>query len=454
MAIDRRSVLGLSAGGAAGTLLPTPSRATPMPLGSLGLDVTHFGVNPGSPDDQTDALQRAIDASAEARVPLWLPAGTYIAGDLLLPSGAQLFGIRGATRLLLGHGASIVASSRADQVTLQGLVFDGRRQFLPKGHGLITLRNTRGVRILDCYIQESGGDGIELLGVEGDVAHTTIIGAAQAAIRSVDARGLIVTQNTILNSGNGGILIWRSEPGDDGTQVLANRIENVAARAGGIGENGNGVNIFRAANVIVADNRIKNCTFSAVRGNSASNLQIRGNATSGMGEVALFSEFAFEGAVIANNVVDGAAIGVSITNLYQHGGRLAVCHGNIVRNIVRSGSRQEDRDARGIGIHAEADTAVTGNVVESAEAIGIRVGFGVGLRDVCVTGNVVRVCPIGIAVSVAPGAGSAMVANNLIVDAAKGAILGMEWYKTVTGDLARGETSRFAQLSVSGNRVR
>ena len=72
----------------------------------------------------------------------------------------------------------------------------------------------------------------------------------------------------------------------------------------------------------------------------------------------------------------------------------------------------------------------------------------------CVTGNVVRVCPIGIAVSVAPGAGSAMVANNLIVDAAKGAILGMEWYKTVTGDLARGETSRFAQLSVSGNRVR
>ena len=76
MAIDRRSVLGLSAGSAAGALLPTPSRATPQPLGSLGLDVTHFGVNAGSPDDQSDALQRAIDASADARVPLWQPAGT------------------------------------------------------------------------------------------------------------------------------------------------------------------------------------------------------------------------------------------------------------------------------------------------------------------------------------------------------------------------------------------
>jgi uncharacterized secreted repeat protein (TIGR03808 family) len=454
MALDRRSMLGLSAGGIASAAIPTPGRATPMPLGSLGLDVTHFGVNAGSPDDQSAPLQRAIDASAEARVPLWLPAGTYIAADLTLPSGAQIYGIRGATRLMLGHGASIVASARADQVTLQGLVFDGRREFLPKDRGLISLRHTRGVRILDCIVQESGGDGILLEGIEGEVAHSTVIGAAHAAIRSIDARGLVIAQNTILNAGNGGILVWRSQAGDDGTQVLANRIENVEARAGGTGENGNGINVFRAANVIVADNRLKNCAFSAVRGNSASNLHVRGNAVTNVGEVAIFSEFAFEGAVIANNGIDGAAIGVSITNLHQYGGRLAVCHGNIVRNIVRTGTKQEDREARGIGIHAEADTAVTGNVVENAEAIGIRVGFGVGLRDVSVTGNVVRVCPIGIAISVAPGAGSAMVANNLIADAARGAVLGMEWYKPVTGDLARGAESRHAQITVNGNRVR
>lgn len=453
MALDRRSVLGLSAGGITGAVMPTAGRATPMPLGSLGLDVTHFGVNAGSPDDQSAALQRAIDASAEARVPLWLPAGTYIAADLTLPSGAQIYGIRGATRLMLGHGASIVASAQADQVTLQGLVFDGRRAFLPKDRGLISLRHTRGVRILDCHVQESGGDGIHLEGIEGEIAHTTVIGPAHAAIRSIDARGLVIAQNTILNAGNGGILVWRWNAGDDGTQVLANRIENVEARAGGTGENGNGINIFRAANVIVADNRIKNCAFSAVRGNSASNLHARGNAISNVGEVAVFVEFSYEGAVVANNLIDGSAIGVSITNLYEYGGRLAVCHGNIVRNAVRTGTRPEDRQARGIGIHAEADTTVTGNVVENAEAIGIRAGFGVGLRDVSVTGNVVRVCPIGIAVSVAPGAGSAMVANNLIADAGQ-AVVGMEWYRTVTGDLARGAESRHAQITINGNRVR
>jgi uncharacterized secreted repeat protein (TIGR03808 family) len=280
-----------------------------------------------------------------------------------------------------------------------------------------------------------------------------VIGAALGAIFSLDARGLVIAHNTILNAANNGIQVWRSRPGDDGTQVLANRIENVAARAGGTGQNGNGISAFRAANVMVADNRIANCAFSAVRGNSSSNLQIRGNAVSGLGEVALYTEFSFQGAVIANNVVDGAAIGVSICNI-DVGGRLAVCQGNVIRNLVRTGTRQEDRDARGVGIHVEADSAVSGNVIENAEAIGIRTGWGWGLRDVSVTGNVVRLSPIGVAVSVAPGAGSALVANNLIVDAAQGAVIGMEWHKPVTGDLTRESEARFAQLTVSGNRVR
>jgi uncharacterized secreted repeat protein (TIGR03808 family) len=453
MAIDRRSMLGISATGAGGALLPTPARSTPMPLGSLGLDVTHFGVNPAGFDDQSHALQRAIDASAAARVPLWLPAGTYVVSDLVLPSGSQLFGIRGATRLVLGFGASIFASSRADQITLQGLVLDGGGRPLPEKRGLISLRETRGVRVLDCVIQQSGGMGIQLEGVEGEIAHCNIIGPARGAIFTIDARGLVIGHNTILNAGDNGIQVWRSRAGDDGTQVLANRIENVSATSGGTGQYGNGISVFRAGNVIVADNRIKNCAFSAIRGNSASNLQIRGNSTSASGEVALYSEFAFEGAVVANNVVDGAAIGVSIANI-DHGGRLAVCQGNVIRNLVRNGERQEDRDHRGIGIHVEADTAVTGNVVENAEAMGIRAGWGIGLRDVSITGNVVRVCPVGVAISVAPGAGSALIANNLIVDAARAAILGMEWHKPVTGDLALQTEPQYAQLAISGNRVR
>jgi hypothetical protein len=57
-------------------------------------------------------------------------------------------------------------------------------------------------------------------------------------------------------------------------------------------------------------------------------------------------------------------------------------------------------------------------------------------------------------VSVAPGAGAAVIADNMISGAQLGAIVGMEWKKPVTGDLSKDGAERYAQLSVVGNRVR
>ena len=51
---------------------------------ALGRDATQYGVRPGSPDDQTRALQRAIDEAARAQVPLALPPGVYRTGMLRL----------------------------------------------------------------------------------------------------------------------------------------------------------------------------------------------------------------------------------------------------------------------------------------------------------------------------------------------------------------------------------
>jgi uncharacterized secreted repeat protein (TIGR03808 family) len=351
MAIDRRSALGLSAGGAAGALLPSPARATPQPLGSLGLDITHFGVSPGAAEDQTAALQRAIDASAEARVPLWLPAGNYVAADLMLPSGAQLYGVRGATRIVLGHGASIMASLRADRVTLQNVIFDGRRAFLPKGRGLITLKETRGCRVLDCLVQESGGDGIALIGVEGEIAHTTVIGAEGSAMRAIDARGLLVAHNTIAHCAQDGIVVERSTSGYDGTQILANRIEKIAV-AGAAGEHGNGIVVRGCANVIVADNQIRECAGSAVHAANAAELQVRGNSISRCGGVAINASMNIDGVVIASNTINSAAGGISLAAGDQRA-RLAAVQGNLMRNL------------RGSGVAGAAtDATIAGNVIE------------------------------------------------------------------------------------------
>jgi uncharacterized secreted repeat protein (TIGR03808 family) len=455
MDIDRRRLVALTA--VASAMAGTEAVAAPAPqLSALGILATQLGVQAATSDDQTLALQRAIDQAAGARVPLVLPPGVFRAGELKLRSGTRLVGIRGATRLMLTQGTSLISATQADHVAISGLTLDGGAKPLPQGRGLIHIAVGRNLRIDDCEVNAAAGHGIALVEVEGAVTNTTVSSAVDTAIHSLDARGLTIAGNTIRGGGNNGIQIWRQEAGDDGSLVIDNRIEDTAARAGGSGQNGNAINIFRADNVTVRGNRIRGAAFSAVRGNAASNLQVIANTCSGLGEVAIYAEFAFEGAVIANNTVDGAALGVSVTN-FDAGGRLAVVQGNLIRNLIanalpRRPAGTDGNYGAGTGISVEADSAVTGNIIEDAPAAGIRVGWGQYLRDVAVTGNVVRRTGIGIAVSIVPGAGSALIADNLIAAAKRGAVVGMEWMKPVTGDLVA--ENRFAQLSISGNRVR
>jgi uncharacterized secreted repeat protein (TIGR03808 family) len=441
-----------STGAAAGLALPVAAQAAPAPTTPLGSDARELGVRPGA-GDQSAALQRAIDQAARQRTPLLLAPGSYRAGNLRLPNGAQIIGTRGATTLAFSGGASLFTAEGSDDITLSGLMLDGGKAPLPERRGLIHLKSGRSLRIADCTVANAGGHGIVLVAMAGEVTGTTIIDSAQAALSSLDARGLVIARNAVSGAGNNGILVWRSARGHDGTLVTDNRIERIEARAGGSGQNGNAVNVYRASGVTVRGNQIQACAFTAVRGNSASDLKITDNTIIDTGEVAIYSEFAFEGAVIANNSIDGAAIGIAVTN-FNEGGRLAVVQGNIVRNLTRPRPVGTDpNDGFGIGIAVEADTAVTGNVVENATTAAYFVGFGKYLRDVSMTGNVARRAPIGVAVSVAPGAGAALIANNVISGANVGAIVGMNGARAVTGDLAKDGGQRFSHLSIVGNSV-
>jgi uncharacterized secreted repeat protein (TIGR03808 family) len=453
MSIDRRRLFAVMAGAGA---IGAASEARSMPQRDAtraDIDAASLGVRPNAADDQSAALQRAIEQAAAARAVLRLPPGFYRAGALQLPSYAAIAGVAGAARLVMSGGPSILSATGADHIGISGLVLDGAGIPLPERRGLLHIAQGRAVRVADCEIVNSGRNGIALESVEGDVSGNTISGG-DAAIFSIDARGLRIAANTIHGAGNGGILVWRSTPGDDGTLVVDNRIDGIMNKAGGSGQWGNAINVFRADNVIVRGNRIRNAAFSAVRGNAASNLQIAGNTCTGIGEVALYAEFGFEGAVIANNIVDGAALGVSVTNFNQ-GGRLAVVQGNLIRNLLaRRPPGTDPNDSAGIGIGIEADTVVTGNVIENAPYAGIAAGWGAYLRDVAITSNVIRRAEFGITVSVAPGAGAAVITDNMISDVRSGAIVGMEWKKVVTGDLAKDGAARYAQLSIGGNRVR
>jgi uncharacterized secreted repeat protein (TIGR03808 family) len=455
MDVNRRHLIGASAAGVAGALAMPSNAAQAAPLASgLGRDATQYGVRPGSPEDQTRVLQRAIDEAARAQTPLALPPGVYRTGLLHFQNGTQLVGVRGATKLVFTGGASMFLGEGNGHIGLIGITLDGGGIPLPTRRGLVHCLGGGDVRIIDCEITGSGGAGIWFEQVSGEVSGNIITSTASTAIVSFDAQGLMVSRNTIIGTNDNGIEILRNAIGDDGTLVLDNRIEDIKAGPGGSGQYGNAINAFRAGNVIVRGNRIRNCDYSAVRGNSASNIQISGNSVSDVREVALYSEFAFEGAVIANNTVDGAAFGVSVCN-FNEGGRIAVVQGNVIRNLLpkRPIGTAPDDDA-GVGIYVEADSSVTGNVIENAPSFGVMAGWGKYLRDVVISGNVIRKAFVGVGVSVTPGAGTVLVNANVISETPRGAVVGLDHARPVTADLSAEGAQHLAQIVVGTNAVR
>lgn len=457
--MDRRTfLLGTAAlaGSAAGGIASARADVARIQLADLrgSLPATDFGIRPGAIDDQSQALQSAIDKAKAGGQPLFLPPGRYEVSNLSIPSRLKIIGIPGETRLVYTGGGHLLQARDAHGIGLDGLVLDGANRALA-GHasGLAHFLGVSDLTVTNTEIVGSAVNALALEGVSGRIAGSRFSGARKAGVWSVTAKGLSIIDNVVTDCGDGGILVHRWEGGEDRTIVSRNRIERIGARSGGAGQNGNGINIFRADNVTVADNQIGDCAFAAVRSNAGSNVQITGNQCLRSGETAIRSEFGTEGAVISNNVVDGASTGISITS-FDRGGRMTAVTGNVVRNL-RNGAQFPDQMGLdfGIGIAIQADAAVTGNIVEGAPTLGLLMGWGPSLRNVVATGNVIRASRIGIGVSVVEGAGDVVIAANVLSDLAEGAIRGMRWNEFVTGDLAGIAGYGWPHLTIGENRV-
>lgn len=421
------------------------------PLRGTG-NAANYSVSAGATADQSVQFQAMLDAAASEKMALILPAGQYFVSDIRLPSGIAIEGIPGQTQLFHTGNGLFLTAGNATGITLRGLVLEGAPDADARSvEGLVDFENVQGFIFEDCSFRGSVTNAIRLQGCSGRISGSTIEGAGEAGIYATDGTGLSVVENTIDNCGNGGVIVYRSTPGHDGTVVRGNTIRNTGATNGGTGQWGNAINFFRADNTVAADNVISDSAFTAIRGNAVRNMQVTGNTCTNSGETAIYAEFAYQDAVISGNTVDGAANGISAPNL-DHGGHGATITGNMVRNLRTTAPYEVDFPAFGTGIGVEADAVVTGNLVENAPLYGINAGWGPYLRNVDVAQNTIRNARIGIGVSAVEGAGRATIRNNAI-GAYETGILAHAWGKPVAPDLLIRPEDAPDNVALAGNKA-
>ena len=410
------------------------------------------GLRAGAVDDQSKLFQKILNDAAAEDKPVFLPPGRYQISNIVFPSRARIMGVPGASRLVYTGGGHFLLGENAEHLEFDGIVIDGaNRPIAPYSEAALRVNNCKHVVIDNCEISGSSEIGIQIDRSAGRVENTKISGAkGNAGFFGLENRGLLFSGNTVEDCANSGVMIYRWSRGEDNTIVTGNRVANIAAAKGGTGPWGNGINTYQADSVLVSNNHVSDCAFSAIRANSCNNIQITGNTCLRSGETAVYSEFAFHGAMISNNVIDGGARGVSIANL-DHGGRLSVCSNNLIRNIRAEAPYKDDNYIFGTGIAAEADIAITGNVIERAAGCGVMLGWGHYLRNVVASANVIRQTPTGFYVTVVEGTGTASITGNVLSEISGAGIVGYRWKDPVTGDLAKGGASKYSNLTISGN---
>jgi uncharacterized secreted repeat protein (TIGR03808 family) len=399
--------------------------------------------------DIAPLLQRAIDEARRSGRVVQLPPGTSRISRLKISGDLRLVGAGRASRLVGSIPGPLLSIESAASVSIENIAFSGAE----RGGGddaLIEARDVADFRLSDCVIERGAAYGVKLERCGGQIERSSFSNLRQSALHSLDATGLAIVDNVVTDCGANGLQIWRSAQGYDGTIIRGNRVERVRADPGGDGPYGNAISVFRAGGVSCTGNAVRQTAFSAIRFNSSPDAIIANNNCTEIGETALYVEFAFQGAVVSANVVDGASEGISVTNIDQ-GGRLATVTGNVLRNLVKPAPQGGEN--YGVGIHAEADTVVSDNAVDNARFAGLTLGYGIGLKDVIATDNALSDCGYGIAVSVAPGAGGATIKDNRIVRSRRGAIVGLAWETLVSADLIA-EATKFPLLTLAGNDVR
>lgn len=449
MIINRRNFL---SGSGASLIALSATSSFAKAIGG-GINANSEGLRAGSTNDQGKQLQSILEKASSSNQAVFIEPGKYKISNLTLPKNTRLYGTSNATIFEYAGGDHFIYSENSNHIELEGIKIDGGllpiKEYARANIGIL---NAKHLDIKNCQVTNASQSGIETSRTSGRISGNRIDTAVgTAGIVGQANTGMMISDNVVSECANAGILVYRRDVGEDNTMITNNRVKFISAVKGGTGQYGNGINTWQADGVMIANNHVSDCAYSTVRSNSCSNIQITNNTCLRAGETSIYSEFAFQGALISGNIVDGGARGISIANL-DHGGRLTVCSNNLVRNIHENAPYPDEQHIFGTGILAEADISITGNVIERTSRFGMLLGWGEYLRNVTASGNIIRDTKTGFYVSVVEGAGQVSISNNVVAKASRG-IVGYRWQEAVTGDMIKEGASKFANISLQGNRL-
>jgi uncharacterized secreted repeat protein (TIGR03808 family) len=404
--------------------------------------------------DATQELTARLREATRKGQPLRLPAGVFPTRGLDLPDGARIIGAGARCVLRLIGPGPLLSCAGGRRVTLEALALDGADQFIAPETGLVDFRDVGEVSIHGCTIRRAATRGINLQRCGGPVAQNAIEICGEAAFVSTDGRSLDIDGNHIRRCGDNGVKVWTTVAGRyEGSRIRNNTIEDIAARSGGAGQNGNGVSIWGSGGVTVENNRISRCAYTAVRNNAGHSVAVRGNTCRGFGEKAMYAEFGAKASTFRGNHIEDAGGGIAVANA-DKGTDGATIAGNTIMNLRESHPDREFGPAMlwRTGVLAEKNAEIIGNTIVGPAWIGVALG---GWREnLRAEGNTIIGADYGVVFATGEGVGAGVIARNKISGARKAAIAATAGPAFLPGDVAQpGAAAKYPRLTVEGNSV-
>lgn len=397
--------------------------------------------SPGAGWSLVSDVQAAFDQARSAGLPLFIRPGTYPTTEITVNAsngGGQslwVYAMPSTVTLQLTSGSNLLNINGVNRCRIENIDFDGNHVTfanLSDSSALIALNNARYTQIFNCQIYNSVACGVYASNGSDNTIRDCIVYGCSVGLWTLDSFSQI-SSNIVQSCANNGVMIWTSNVTGNNSIVSGNLITSIASGSG-TGQNGNGIEVYKAVAVNVIGNSISGCQYSAIRFNGGGDAIVLGNNCYGARETAIFIEAPtsgtdLNGAVVCANMVDTAGNGISVANSGDGGqgtARSVAISGNRVAGIVHQTINDPGyipTTSIAFGISVERACVVSGNLVDGAAGVGINVGHNSASGDVNTTGNLVLNSPLGIAYSAQNGAGNIVISSNEIQGASSGAIV-------------------------------